>query len=462
MASPVIPPLTPLERAGPKGFVRYLFPFQLAEDYDLDEVTGVLKQGLEATKQRLPVLSCQAVPDTDWRQGGVLKLQHGDFGDIKVKDLRAPGAFPVTYRELKEKSFPLELFDDKVVCRRPVWPATGEPLPITEVQANFLQGGLVLNWCVLHMIGDGKTFQKMLEVWAEECRRAQGIEITSPVVLPDEIFSKATIMQGTERDKGRIEDHPEYTLLPFSVQGAPPKMLSPTHRARVFHFTTAALAQLKKDASPENATKPSDFKWISTNDALSALLWRTVMAAQFPLDKLEGNPTSIFNISLDGRTRTDPPIHPDTIGCFLEFVAASMGIRTMLTEASLADIALEVRRAISTAHKSWTNDVIALLDKIPDHSRLTPTSFIDVPGTHCVQTSWINFSLYDIDWGHMFGGAIEAVRAPNVGIINGLQIVFPALPESKGGGIELLVGVEENALPRLEHDKLWTKYAIER
>ncbi|PSS06902.1 hypothetical protein M430DRAFT_54198 [Amorphotheca resinae ATCC 22711] len=460
MASPSIPPLMPLERAGPKGYVRYLFPFPLAENYNLDEVARVLKDSLAATQKRLPVLACEAVPDTEAKQAGVLRLQESEVGDIKVVDMRAPEAFPMTYQQLREKRFPLEAFEADVFCRRPVWPSPGDRLPITAVQANFIQGGLILNWCIFHMIGDGKTFQKMLEIWAEECRRAQGLEITSPVHLPDELFDRSRVMQGSGRNKGRIEDHPEYVLLPFTPTGAPPKMLSPTHRARVFYFSPATLAQLKKDASPANAKMPaSDVPWISTNDALSALLWRAVMAAQFPLDELEGNPTSVFNIAVDGRRRADPPLPEDTMGCFLEYVAPSMGIRTMLTEASLADIAVEIRRNVAKANQNYTDDIVTLLDSIPDHNRLVPTAFLDVPGHNCVLTSWVNFDLYTIDWGHMFGGAVEAVRAPNVGIINGCQVVLPAVPESRGGGFELLVGVEESAIHRLEMDALWTKYA---
>ncbi|KAI9741125.1 MAG: hypothetical protein M1834_002838 [Cirrosporium novae-zelandiae] len=463
MATPAVPTIMPLEKVGPKGYVRYMFPFQLASGYTQDEVVGVLRRALEATKKRLPVLSCRAVPDPQAKQEGVMKLEHGDFGDIKVKDLTAPGAFPMTYQQLKEKHFPLSAFDGDVMCRRPVWTATGDEMPITEVQANFIQGGLILNWCILHMIGDGITFQKMLEVWGEECRKAQGIEIASPVELPAKIFDRERIMEGSGRNEGKLENHPEYTLLPFTPPGAPPKMLSPSHRGEIFYFSPKALAELKKDASPKHATTPpTDVTWISTNDALSALLWRTIIAAQFPLDKLEGDPKSVFNIAIDGRSRVNPPMHPDTMGCFLEFVAVSMGIRTMLTKASLADIAIEIRRAISKADREWTDDIVTLIGSISDVNRLVATAFLDVPGHHCVQTSWINFSLYSIDWGHMFGGFIEAVRSPSVGIINGLQIVLPALPQSAGGGLEILTGVEESSVSHLDHDTLWTKYAKAR
>jgi hypothetical protein len=40
----------------------------------------------------------------------------------------------------------------------------------------------------------------------------------------------------------------------------------------MYYFSPESLVELKKYASPANAKNPTDQKWISTNDALSALL----------------------------------------------------------------------------------------------------------------------------------------------------------------------------------------------
>ena len=57
------------------------------------------------------------------------------------------------------------------------------------------------------------------------------------------------------------------------------------------------------------------------------------------------------------------------------------------------------------------------------------------------------------------GGKIDAVRAPHVGVINGLQVVLPVLPD---GGMEILVGVKEDCLDKLLHEPRWTKFAVAR
>ncbi|GKZ73650.1 hypothetical protein AnigIFM60653_010806 [Aspergillus niger] len=458
-----IPSLTALERIGPKGYVRYIFPFPLGNKYDLEQVVEVLRVSYAATTRRLPVMTCEAVPDDRTTQRGVLRLQRlpeGDIEPIETRDLRAPGAFPTTYTELQAKAFPVAFFDADVLCRRSVWPTPGERLPVSLLQANFIPGGLLLNWCVLHVVGDGTTYQVWMKVWAEECRRAQGMAIPEPIELPEAIArDRECVMSASGRTDGSLGSHPQYTLLPSAPSGAPPKMLAQNHRSQVFYFSPAALVALKEAASPAHATMTSDQTWISTNDALSALLWRTVMAVQWPLDTLQGDPVSVFNLAIDGRLRTDPPVHPETLGCFLEYLGVSLPIRTILGSASLADLAILIRKEVLRADRQFTDDLVALVEQLEDVDRLVPTAFLDVPGFNCVQTSWINFQLYGLDWGPLLGHRIGAVRAPHIGVINGLQLVLPAPPE---GGVEVLVGVEESCLQCLLQDPLWMKYAVAR
>lgn len=143
------------------------------------------------------------------------EIPAGDIEQIVVKDLRAPGAFPMTFAELKSKSFPVSAFAAAKVCPRSVWPVPGDRLPVCLVQANFIQGGMILAWNIFHMFGDSVTFSVWSEVWAEECRRAQGEEISNPVDLPDRIITdREYLKKPSGRNAGRAEDHPEYLILP--------------------------------------------------------------------------------------------------------------------------------------------------------------------------------------------------------------------------------------------------------
>ncbi|KAF6821079.1 hypothetical protein CSOJ01_00514 [Colletotrichum sojae] len=79
-----IPDLTPLERVGPKGYLLYVFPFQLPVDYDLEQVASVLKAGYDSARRRIAVLDCEAVPDPDARQAGVRKNRMIELGSYQT------------------------------------------------------------------------------------------------------------------------------------------------------------------------------------------------------------------------------------------------------------------------------------------------------------------------------------------------------------------------------------------
>ncbi|PSR82754.1 transferase family-domain-containing protein [Coniella lustricola] len=453
---------THLERIGPKGWLRYVFPFQLEEEYNIDEISRIFKDGFDSAKKRLPAMGCEAVPAPELSQIGVLKLQQipeGDIEAITVNDLRAEGAFPMSFSELKSKRFPVSALEATKICPRSVWPVAGDRLPVSQVKLNFIQGGVIMGWNLFHQFGDSVTYYTWSQVWAEECRRAQGEHIDNPIHLPDEIFAhRAQLKKPSGLNAGRVEDHPEYLVLPFTPQGAPPKMLSTSHRGQVFYFSPEALAALKKEASPSNATdpQPTDTKYISTNDALSALLWRTIMAAQNPPESLgDTDPVSTFAIAIDGRLRTDPPVHPQTQGCFLEYVGVEMPIHEMHL-GNLADVAIKIRASVAKADKNLTDDVVSLVDGLQNVDRIIPKAFTDVPGFNCVQTSWVKFKVYDISWGRALGGKISAVRSPEVGVINGCQVILPAPPH---GGLEVIVGLEETSLDHLRHNELWNRFA---
>lgn len=300
-----IPQLTPLERIAPKGYVRYIFPFQLGKVYNIDEVTQVLQSGYETLAREMPELACECIPDTDIQKKGVVGYRTLEGEDaaatarIAVKDLR--DSFPLSFEQLKRKGFPVAYFDAETFCPQGVWPVPGEKLRTALVQANFIPGGLILAWNILHLSGDGTLFFAWTRIWADACRRAQGFE-DDPLNLPIAMWEdREQVRKSSGRNAGKIEDHPEWTILPFTPTSPPPKLISPNHRGQIFYFSEASLESLKAEASPANATGSHDQQWVSTNDALSALLWRTVMAVQNPLETLEGDPTSVFNIAIDAR-----------------------------------------------------------------------------------------------------------------------------------------------------------------
>ncbi|KAF2139480.1 uncharacterized protein K452DRAFT_232154 [Aplosporella prunicola CBS 121167] len=443
-------PLIPTEHIGPKGWIRYLYLFELPENYDAARVEQLLRDAFIAAKKRTPLLGCEAVPDL---KTGLLTLrEYGDeINDFKAKDLRAPGLFP-SFAELQAKNFPVSALEADDVCyRSSEWPEAGDRLPVTLMQANFINGGLILNWCIFHAYSDGTTAYKFTEILAEDVRRLQGIKITNPCEIPYE--DRAKIMRSSGRKPGKPEDHPEYVALPFVPEGPPPKLLERnTIKGQVFYFSPESMAALKKDSTDENSGE-----WISTNDAVAGLVWRTVMNAQMPVESLNGEAQqALFTVATDTRRRAHAPMHKQTIGNFVGFADARMDLKRLLTEATLAETAREVRRSITRSDKDYLDSLTALIENTENIYGLAPTVFLDMPGPNILYTTWRNFTLYDLQWGSALGNQMRSMRLPQAGMCNGAQIVFP---EHKDGGLEMYVGVEKQNFERLCQDPLWRKYA---
>ncbi|KAK1659592.1 transferase family-domain-containing protein [Colletotrichum godetiae] len=462
-----IPQLTPLEQISPRGWVRYLFPFKLSEDYQPEAIADILRRSLLATKQRLPTLACEAVPDPDARQANAIKLQRITDNEIEpviINDLRHSETFTISFKELEVKHFPVSSFPAEVFTRCPIWPAPGQRIPITIVQANFIRGGLILNWNLFHLVGDGQTFYNWIRVWAEETRRAQGLAISDPVRYDDCIYMDRQIAQGFPQIlpkgmAGRLEDHSEYTIVTDPATQLAKIATTDGHIGQVFYLSQESLRRLKEDAQP----RTGDGSYVSTNDALSALIWRSIMAAQFDLAQLDGSENSVFNIAIDGRGRSRPLIHPEAMGSFLGFIQVELPIREILEADNLATLSLLIRKAVIAMDEkfagSFINDVIQLVNDQDDLGALIPTSFLDVPGRNCAQTSWEKFKMYDLNWGNALGGKIAAIRSPSCGILNGMQIMYPQHPD---GGREMLVGIYESCLDKLCNDPTWARYAKRR
>ncbi|KAF5980221.1 trichothecene 3-o-acetyltransferase [Fusarium coicis] len=368
------------------------------EDRDLDDGTGCRLQ-----KRASEEFFCTSATNATLHQARTA--------------LRDPKQYEWTYEELKAKQFPI----------------------------SAIRGGVIIGSCVFHMVGDATAYLTWTKVWAEECRRIQGLEVSSPVVIDDAMLADRALITG-----------------PFW-----PQQRSPGGSPGVYDSAFYANGCISRDAEhdvlrADRATRLTDQQWISTNDAFSALVWRTAMSVQAPIDSLEDgeNPHSVFNIAVDGRKRTDPAVHPQTLGCFLQYISVSAPIREILTTLRLADLAGLIRKEVNLRlNNQFADDVVTLIDQLEDVTRLVPTAFLDVLGKSSVQTSWAEFDLAPEEWGPMLGDRIETIRCPDTGILPGCHVVLPTLPD---GGVEVVFGTEGKLLQKVLDDPPWMRFAVPR
>lgn len=452
------PRVSSLEQASPPYWNRSLYCFKLPSDYKKEEIIGILRQGLKATFSDLPVLIGQLAPVDDEKQPGKKDIIAGGNEELFVKDLTSSS---LDYDHLKANRFPLSTFDDETFWATPCMPAPGEKCPVFAAQANFIKGGWLLAISFWHVIMDGTALAITLRVLAQNCLLVQDPSSNGQAdsKLSGDIYDKSRLHESSPEYKGLLADHPEYVLLPEVPTGPPPFATIPL-KVEVFHVSPASLKALKAAATPivETETHAKEPMWVSTNDAASALIWRSLVVVTYEETDYKDEPLSCCQVAVNSRPKMNPPLPADYFGCALTFGTSYLPISSILVPGSLSTMALMIRQSIMKVTAPYLESVIATIHNVPDYRRFIPSSFVDLLGRDTVQTSWSAFPLYEYNWGPTLGGKCERVRAPKLGMFNGLQTVLPALPESQGGGFELMIGLEPHVMEKLKADPVWSEY----
>ncbi|CAF9931337.1 MAG: hypothetical protein ALECFALPRED_004981 [Alectoria fallacina] len=450
--------LSTLEQISPQAYVRFILCFRVRCGASHDQVTQILRQGLELTTAKITLLNGLVVSVTDSNGRETKDLRQNTISLLTVKDLRNSN---LNFEEIRSQGFPSKVFDGGLLCPTAIFAVPESPVPVFLVQANLITGGLLLGLSVWHGALDGTAITTILRVWAYHCRAIQDPDIKSldPFTLSASAFDRSRLSKVSGAKGGRLEDHPEFLLLP-EVPTALPPGLTRTLRTQIFHFSPDSISALKEVTSPSNSSSPQTvYSWISTNTAISALVWRSIMAATYAHENPIADSVSIFSSPLNARKRMDPPLAPDLLASVWGFQDSRLPINSLL-EASLADVALVIRKGTDQVDASYLDSLISMIDSVPNPSLLLPLVFTDVLKTCSILTSWAGFSMYDFDWGEALGGKCERVRTVSSGMFNGMQVILPQLPEGMGcGGLEVVIGLEDDAMERLKGDKEWMKYA---
>lgn len=433
-------------------------------------------------KARTPIAGCKMVPRADARQAGQwqwVPLADGEVEDLRCVDRRAgAGAMP-SFADLRARDFPAAELTPARTSARDIWPGPEHAamgIPALYFQATFVHGGCVLNSMFFHASLDATYCCVVLRVWAEELRRLQGLIVDDALDLAPLVAARDALLRPETRDlppdgpTPGPDDYREYLVLPETPTAPPPKMRSENNmtQAHIFTFPPAALAQLKRDAAPVAANlqllRGDDQQdlpsYISTLDALNALVFKAIMAAQFPDPGAVEDPErpAYLSIALDERRRAGLPRF--TVGNLLAWAPVWVALRDIVAEATLADLAVLIRRALAPrSDAAFVQRHEAFFRRLPDLGPVIMSALLDLPGRNILSSSWRDIPYYDIEWGPLLGHRAKVMRSPSVGMCPGFQIILPERPDKEAGTIEMIVNVENEAIGRLLEHPLWARYA---
>ncbi|KAL7952705.1 transferase family domain-containing protein [Trichoderma compactum] len=429
--------------------------FAMPEGVAQSTIVGTLESGLQRLTASFPWIAGQVVVEGyGTGNSGVFKI--GELQEIPylaVKDLRTDTSAP-TMMELREANFPMRMLNESVVAPRSTFPAVdavsgrNHDSPVFLLQANFIVGGLVLTFLGQHQTMDIMGQGQVMHLLSKACHNESFTE--------DELFSgnlqRQTLIPVLDNYKRgpELARHLAATATGPSRNAPDKDEREPTQTLWAsFAFHPTALATLKSIAVK---ALPSGFSYVSTDDALSAFVWQSIMRVR--ADRLPPEIETTFARAIDVRSYVNVPATYTGIVQNMTYATYTLQELVVLP---LGEVASSLRAALkpdTTILPFHTRALATYLHSQADKSYVSPASSLDF-SVDLIVSSWAKTNSYSLDF-NLGLGKPEAVRRP---WFTPLQSFVYFMPRKGDGEIAVAVCLEREDMKRLKADKQFTTYA---
>ena len=425
------------------------FPFE--GNSTKSQVIDRLIKGLERLSYSFPWLAGQVI-----REG----VAEGNTGLSKIipfqKTIRLIVSHDATVPSmdtLRDAGFPSSKLDGAVLAPLEGLPTSYEddPAPVFLIQANFIQGGLLLTFAGEHGAMDGQGLGQIIRLFSKACH--------------DEPFTNEELLQTNRArddiipllDKTTYEPGPELeNLLAKPPPNPPPPVTSndspPKCTWIYFHFSPSSLSALKTLASLASGSDSKDraVPYITTNDALSAFIWQATCRARH--SRLPPTTTSTFARAVDIRPCLSiSPFYPGVMSSHTYTTFPVSAIQSM----PLSQLAASLRLALNPAQLAFeTRSLATHMSLTKDLSGVNYGANLNL-SNDIFFSSWAKLNCYSLDFDLGLGFP-EAVRRPKFAGFEGLMYLMPMERE---GGIDAAICLSDEDLERLRDDKEFGEYA---
>lgn len=434
-----------------KLYTQLCLVFPVTDPSSHDTIVTTLKGGLARLTENFPWLAGDVINEGA-SEGitGTFRIVPSGTIPLVVQDLRHDASAP-TMDDLRRASFPCSMLDENLVapCLTLNLPgstvglaATGAP--VFAVQINFITGGLILTIVAQHnvmdMTGQGQIIEWLSKACKDEPLTPEELSIGNmdrgkTVELLDESYEP-----GPEMAHQMVKPPSKST----TDNTAPPK----STWAYVV-FPARSLQDLKTLATE---TKPISSGFISTDDAVSAFIWKCISRARIP--RLQADTKSLLARAVDVRERMGIP---STYPGFLQSMTYNTNTLHRLAEAPLGAIASELRKQLDPAVSDLAYGVRALvtfLSRTPDKSKASVTASVNVP-SDIMLSSWAKINTYELDF-NLGLGMPEAVRRP---MFVPFESLLYLMPKSPRGEMAVQICLRDEDWERLKGDTEFSRYA---
>ena len=336
--------------------------FRLDSEADPRKVYSELRCGLSDALVEFPFFAGRVVQHDVARDRIQINLSSDDGVAFKYNDLTPF----LDFRDLEQEHFPPSKLKDFALSPVNQLFSTGANNPALLLQANFIKGGLLLATSVHHSTSDAAGWTGFFKSWAKNTAAASKGSRIAP--RPSrEILDRSPLFQV---NKNASFEQCEQLVQVADVAGRHKLMQSlngPSSQQTnivdaCWYFSSERLQALKTASQPPNKADP----WISSNDALCALLWRHITIARRLHESAHMATTLQIPCSIRGRC--SPKLHPEYAGNAVINIQCSCPIRELCSTTNpngLYSTASAIRQAIDRVDEPTVRNVYGIIDSLP-------------------------------------------------------------------------------------------------
>ncbi|KKY37707.1 putative transferase family protein [Diaporthe ampelina] len=383
----------------PKIYIPITCTYQIKDDVDIEAAITEICSGLKRLLADYRFLA-GSLFETDAGTSFVKRgPSHAKF-TVHVED-HTGGEFP-TYEDLAERHFPVSELDARMLPPDFEPSPTGtaeEGNPAMLVQFNVIQGGLVIGAVFHHLLVDAKGLDAVMARWAAHTRSLR--TGTSPPPFKHSDLNTPRLNSVTPDTFG--ESNQPVPSLKYAPNAPPTSDISASAMAQhIWHIPASKLAALKASAAPR---APGD-AWVSTNDCITALMWRAVVRSRLATHNIadpeaDPRPVALEN-SLDVRASIPGGVSAAYPGNVVMFSKAVMPLSELVRHSTFRAVAVCVRETVEK-YRAWplVQRAMSWIASVP---RVTDVAmdFDVVMGLDVVATSWRVLRAYET-WDFGFG-----------------------------------------------------------
>lgn len=433
--------------------------FSISKSTSSSNIEGSICSGLKTLSDAFPHLKGHVVyDDKAGEDAGRVRIYPFDDDQISltIKDLRDEPNFP-DLDSLRKARFPLSMLDGQTLVPYHLIPPSFEsiyqeskdkPARVLFVQANLINGGLILTIAANHTTMDMNGLGRVIDLFAKACRN-------------DEPYTEQELREVNQSRREAIpvlgDDYtpgPEGEFFILKAQNSwtePTKTTDesvPTSPAicRIFTFSPESLIKLKTEAASQQTVAP----FISTNDAVTALLWQRITKAR--LARYPG--TDNFNTTVVRQVDARRHFHLSRL--YGGHMATSVfSTETNVWQVPIGDVSAQLRLKLSDPCVPFHLRAIATLLHRPEYRpRIAYAANLDFD-RDVVISSWADVDCCKVSFGSVLGIPEVAMRPRIAPFAAGAFI----MPFTASGHLPVCVGLREDDMLRLAADDEFSRFA---